>query len=187
MINSLNRYSKTISSHCLSSEINSKFRNDFEILKEIGIKTKTENVFPDFLYLLWLTKIKSKKKIFYLSDAEKKFQTRTISDSILTTKMSQKKFHIFYSYLFKSVFRDFLKQSKPKTLVVLKKSLLINLNQLPLLMYNKNFFFTILFQNTTYLNIQLLLKFKTNSMPKKLLSIIFFRIIVLEQANWSKF
>lgn len=52
MINSLNRYSKTISSHCLSSEINSKFRNDFEILKEIGIKTKTENVFPDFLYLL---------------------------------------------------------------------------------------------------------------------------------------
>jgi hypothetical protein len=179
-INSLNHYSKTISLHYLSSEINSLVKNDLIIIQGAEVKTKTENLFPDFLYLLWLTKVKSKKKPFSLSDAEKKFQTRIINDSVLETKMSQKQFNVFFSYLFKHVFRDFLKQPKPKTLVLLQERFLIHINQIPFLMYNKNFFFTILFQHTTYLNLQLLIKFKTHSMPKRLLLTFFYKVLVLE-------
>jgi hypothetical protein len=179
-INSLSNYSKTIGLHYLSSEMNSLAKDNLISIQGVVVKTKTENLFPDFLYLLWLTKVKSKKKMFSLSDAEKKFQTRIINDSVLETKMSQKQFNIFFSYLFKYVFRDFLKQSKPKTLILLKESFLINIKQIPFLMYNKNFFFTILFQHTTYLNIQLLIKFKTYSMPKRLLLTFFYKILVLE-------
>ena len=185
-INPLNRYSNFICLHCLSSEINICEKRDLVIIKEIELKMKTENLFPDFLYLLWLTKIKSKKKPFFLSDAEKKFQTRIIVDSILNTKMSPLQFNVFFSYLFKHVFRDFLKQPQPKTIILLKESFLIHLKQIPFLMYNKNFFFTIVFQNTTYINFQLLIKFKTHSMPKKLLLVLFYNILVLEHVNWSK-
>jgi hypothetical protein len=186
MINSLHHYSKARSLHYLSSEINSLVKNDLVIIKGVEAKTKTENLFPDFLYLLWLTKVKSKKKNFSLSDAEKKFQTRIVNDSILETKMNQKQFKIFFSYLFKNVFRDFLKQPKPKTLILLKENFLIHIKQIPFLMYNKNFFFTILFQHTTYLNIQMLIKFQTYSMPKKLFMAFFYKILVLEPIIWFK-
>lgn len=186
MISPLNYYSNSICLHSLSSEINSLAKTDLAAIKEIEIKVKTDNLFPDFLYLLWLTNIKSKKKQFFLSDAEKKFQTRTITDSILNTNMTQTQFNVFFSYLFKNIFRDFLRQPKPKTLILLKESFLVHLNQIPFLMYNKNFFFTILFQHTTYINIQLLIKFKTHSMPKKLLFTLFYNILVLESTNWSK-
>lgn len=186
MINPLNYYSKNISLHYLSSEINSRVNDDLVIVQGVEVKTKTEHLFPDFLYLLWLTKVKSKRKLFCLSDAEKKFQTRIINDSILNTKMSHKQFNIFFSFLFKHVFRDFLKQPKPKTLILLKEGFLIHIKQVPFLMYNKDLLFTLLFQHTTYLNLQLLIKFKVHSMPKRLLLTFFYKILVLEHVNWFK-
>ena len=185
-MNPLNRYSNSIGLHCLASETHSIVKNDLIIIKSINLKNKTENLFPDFLYLLWLTKIKSKKKQFFLSDAEKKFQTRIIVDSILTLQMSQKEFNFFFSYLFRRVFRDFLKQSRPKTLALFTEHFLVHIKQIPFLMYNPRSLFIILFQHATYLNIQLLVHFRTNSMPKKLFFMFFYKFLVLEHINLSK-
>jgi hypothetical protein len=183
MMNPLNHYSNSIGLHCLASEIPSLVKNDLIVVQQINLKTKTENLFPDFLYLMWLTKIKSKKKQFFLSDAEKKFQTKIIVASILNLKLSQKQFNIFFSYLFKRVFRDFLKQSRPKILALFNEQFLIHIKQVPFLMYNPGSLFIVLFQHMTYLNIQLLIHFKPNSMPKKLFFMFFYKFLVLEHIN----
>jgi len=178
MQNMVTLHAQTTSRHILGSEIYWTEKNQCTGINVIRITAKSTAIFPDYLYLFWLTDIKPKRSKINLSNSQKKYLTLTISNSLLNLKLSKTQFNIFFSLLFHQIFRDYLKHPTDNVLTLQKEIIQLNLVSLPVVLFNRSLSFKILFYRNDDLNLKLQLKFNVISFTQKIFYLRFFRFIV---------
>ena len=179
MINSLVIYNKTIGQHILTSEVSSNKPSVDGGFKHITLTLKTQNEYIDFLNFYSLTGLKLQRKKFYLSASQKKYQTMFAKQAILTTKLNNTSHFKLMSYLFRFIFRDFLKQTQDSALNLKKDAFVIRMLDIPILSYNKSILFKSIFaHHINVLNPQNDVHFYGQSLSKQILYLKFFRYIV---------
>ncbi len=185
-MNPLIIYNTTIAQHILTSEIISKKSSDDTQCKNIMLTLKTQNEYIDFLNFYLLTGHRLRRKKFYLSSSQKKYQTLFTKQAILTAELNYNAYMKIMSGLFQFIFRDFVKQINDTALDLKKDAFVIRMLEVPILTYNKSVLFKSIFaHNINTLNMQFDMRFQTKSLSKQTMYLKFFRYVVPVYVTWT--
>jgi len=169
LVNVLTQYKKSLGLHIQTSTIyNKDFINSNLHLQNIRLEIHTSNELTTFLHLFMMLNIKSIRKNFFLSAAQKKYQTLFFKKALVNVQLNKNKLNLYMEYLSKLIFRDYMKQPLDNGIRIQKGRLLIIFPEVPFIFYNKNpLFKAIHTASTSIVEIKNYLYFDTKSLASQ--------------------
>lgn len=188
MVNLLNTsyiYQNVNVKHIMQSQMYTNHLNNDLDIHEVEIRVKSTNEEIDFLYLFWLSGHKAKRSRFFLSQDQKKFQTKFSDYTILTINLTQKEYISFIHNFGRIVFDDTSKQFADKVISHTKKSFSVHIANIPFYMCERSHAFQKEFQSAyphyTYISISFNIRFVSKSIVKQTLYLQSLKYIVPSQ------
>lgn len=171
MLNPIHNYwSKIGTSILLSETYTTKNTLHLRDLTKCTVISSSNDEYRDFLNFYFLTNLKLVRKFIYLSRSQKKYQTVTFQNALLSTSTNPifiwNKFLTHFST--NLVFQHYLKNSISSPLTIKKQCIAFKVTGIPFIFTNQNELFEVLFNSyVSNLSIELGVQFNTKSLAKQ--------------------